>query len=327
MTTVNSAGGIKKSLFDTAFEAKAEGLKEGYLTHAVWDPIVFSSIKAKLGRRVRFMISGAAPLSVTVHQMLRVCFGIPVIEGYGQTEATAALTAGQMWDVKTTGHVGFPIGNTEIKLVDVPQMDYLSTDKPYPRGEVCYRGPSACKGYFKSPDKTKELIDDNGWYHTGDVGQIDEIGRLKIIDRAKNIFKLSLGEYIAPEKLETVFAQSSFVLQNWVYGDSLKSRLVAVVHPNFENLTPWAKAKGHKDADKPAELVKDPAIIKTILDDMNDAGKKNKIRGFESLAAIYLSPEPFSVANDTLTPTFKLRRPQLKKMFQKQLDELYKDLD
>jgi long-chain acyl-CoA synthetase len=310
-----------------AFEAKVDGLKEGYLTHAVWDPLVFRKIQDKLGGRVKYMISGAAPLSTTVHTFLRCCFAVPVIEGYGQTESSAALTAQAPWDVTQVGHVGFPILSIELKLVDVPQMDYLSTDKPWPRGEVCYRGPSACQGYFKNKEKTDELIDKDGWYHTGDVGSFDELGRLRIIDRSKNIFKLSLGEYIAPEKLENVFLQSKWVSQVWVYGDSLKSRLVAIAVPNFENLQPWAKDQKHKNADKPDELVKDPAIVKMILDDMNEAGKKNKLRGFEALAAVTLSSEALSVANDLLTPTFKIKRPQCKKRFQGDLDAMYKDLD
>jgi len=327
MAAVNSGGAIKKTLFETAYEAKVEGLKEGYITHAVWDKVVFGAIKARLGGRVRLMVSGAAPLSEAVHTFLRVCFGVPVLEGYGQTESSAALCAQAPWDVGQVGHVGFPITCCELKLVDVPQMDYLHTDKPYPRGEICYRGPCACKGYYKNKEKTDELIDKEGWYHTGDVGVIDDLGRVKIIDRSKNIFKISLGEYIAPEKLENIFVQSKWVAQNWVYGDSLKSRLVGVAVPDFEVLQPWAKDKGHKDADKPAELCKDPAIIKMILDDMNEVGKTNKIRSFESLAAVTLVAEPFSVQNDLLTPTFKIKRPQCKKAFQAQLDAMYKDID
>jgi len=327
MAAINTAGGIKKSLFETAFEAKVEGLKEGYLTHAVWDTLVFGAIKARLGGRVRLMVSGAAPLSEAVHTFLRVCFGVPVLEGYGQTESSAALTAQAPWDVGMVGHVGFPITSIELKLVDVPQMDYLHTDKPNPRGEICYRGPSGCKGYYNNKEKTDELIDKEGWYHTGDVGVVDELGRFKIVDRSKNIFKISLGEYIAPEKLENIFVQSKWVAQNWVYGDSLKSRLVGVVVPDFEVLQPWAKDKGHKDHDKPAELVKDPAIVKMILDDMNEIGKNQKIRSFESLAAIAVTSEAFSVLNDLLTPTFKIKRPQCKKAFQPQLDAMYKDID
>jgi len=302
-------------------------LKEGYLTHAVWDYLVFGKIKEKLGGRVRLMFSGSAPLSQTVHAFLRVCFGVPVVEGYGQTENSAALSVQAAWDVGTVGHVGFPLPTVEIKLVDVPEMNYLTSDKPHPRGELCYRGPVTCKGYFKNQAKTDELIDKHGWYHSGDVASIDELGRIKIIDRSKNIFKLSQGEYIAPEKIENIYVQSQWVAQSFVYGDSLKSSLVAVVVPDFEVLGPWAKEKKHPHADSPKELCNDPEIVKMVLEDMTKVGKANKMLGFEFVSTITLVPDAFSVDNDLLTPTFKLKRPQAKKAFQAQLDEMYKGKD
>jgi len=200
-------------------------------------------------------------------------------------------------------------------------MNYLSSDKPYPRGEVCFRGNNACKGYFKSDTKTKELIDANGWYHTGDIGAFIEGGRLKIVDRVKNIFKLSIGEYIAPEKLENIFVQSGWVAQCFVYGDSLKSVLVAVVVPDFEVLTPWAKEKGLSV--EPKALCADKAVNKMILADMVEKGKANKLRPFEQVAEITLVETAFSVENDLLTPTFKLKRPQAKTAYSKDIERMY----
>jgi len=310
-----------------AYEKKAEGLKEGYMTHGLYDRLVFGKVKERLGGRVRLMFSGSAPLSEAVHTFLRVCFGVPVLEGYGQTESAACISAQLPWDLGTVGHVGFPVPTCEVKLVDVPEMDYLSTDKPFPRGELCFRGPIASKGYYKNPKKTDELIDKDGWLHTGDVAFIDDIGRIKIVDRSKNIFKISQGEYIAPEKLENIFVQSPWIAQCFVYGDSLKSSLVAIIVPDFESLQPWAKEQGHKDAENPKGLCADPAIVKMILDDANKKGKENKIRGFETIVACTLVSTPFSVENDLLTPTFKLKRPQAKKAFQDAIDEMYKGRD
>jgi len=206
-------------------------------------------------------------------------------------------------------------------------MNYLSSDKPHPRGELCYRGPVGCKGYFKNDEKTAELIDKNGWYHSGDVASIDEIGRIKIVDRSKNIFKLSQGEYIAPEKIENIYVQSQWVAQCFVYGDSFKSSLVCIVVPDFEVLTPWAKQKNHPKADSQADLCKDPEIVKMVLEDMTKKGKDNKMLGFEFVQSITLVPEPFTVENELLTPTFKLKRPQAKKAFQGPIDEMYKGKD
>ncbi len=128
--------------------------------------------------------------------------------------------------------MGGPTIGTEYKLESVPDLDYRVTDEPYPRGEVLIRGPGVFKGYYKQEDKTRETIDEDGWLHTGDIGMILEKGALRIIDRKKNIFKLSQGEYIAPEKVERVLGNCLYVAQIFVYGDSLRDHVVAIVVPD-----------------------------------------------------------------------------------------------
>lgn len=149
------------------------------------------------------MATGSAPISGEVLNFLRVCFCCPILEGYGQTESCGASCITLPND-PIPGHVGGPLPCVNIRLRDIPEMGYTIEDTPYPRGEVCFRGPQVFLGYFKNPEKNSETIID-GWVHSGDVGVILPNGSVKIIDRAKNIFKLAQGEYIAPEKLENVY--------------------------------------------------------------------------------------------------------------------------
>lgn len=150
------------------------------------------------------MITASAPISSNVLKFLRCVFCCPIVEAYGQTESCGASFATKVYD-KDSGHVGMPGVGVEYKLDDLVEMNYTRNSKPYPAGEICIRGPAIFKGYFKNKQLTDETIDSDGWLRTGDVGCLLEQNKLKIIDRAKNIFKLSQGEYIVPEKLEQAF--------------------------------------------------------------------------------------------------------------------------
>ena len=149
------------------------------------------------------MITGSAPISADVLSFLKVVFSCPIREGYGQTETSAPVTLTNLSD-PTAGHVGGPRGSIRMRLKDIPEMGYLHTDQP-PRGEICLKGPCIFTQYYKDKSRTQEAFDEEGWLRTGDVAMINPNGSIKIIDRAKNIFKLSQGEYIAPEKLENVY--------------------------------------------------------------------------------------------------------------------------
>ncbi|KAJ3092531.1 hypothetical protein HK102_006083 [Quaeritorhiza haematococci] len=328
MNTVNSGGGVKKFLFETAFDAKKRMLRNGSVTKSsFWDKLVFKKIQARLGGNVRLMITGAAPISPEVVEFLRIVMGCQVLEGYGQTESSASGTLSTWGDYQFPygSHIGVPFACSEVKLVDVPGMSYFAEDKPNPRGEICIRGLNVMKGYYKAPEKTAEALDADGWLHTGDVGELLPNGTLKIIDRVKNLFKLQQGEYVAPEKVE-MKVKTDFVMQSFIYGDSLQSALVGIVVPDPEVLLPWAKANGLGDKSL-EELCADPTVTKNVLDGMIKMGKQNKLHSFELPKAIRLHAEPFSVDNGLLTPTFKTKRPQAKAMFLKEIDEMYKSLE
>ena len=311
---------VARKLFHWAYESKKRALMNGKAPNPFFERLVFSKLRAKLGGNVRYMSTGSAPISAEVMEFLRICFGT-VLEGYGMTESACVISKTSEDDF-TTGHVGVPAPCCEIKLVDVPEMRYTHLDKPHPRGEICVRGPSVFVGYYKSPEQTEEVLDRDGWLHTGDIGTWLPGGRLKIIDRKKNIFKLAQGEYVAPEKIENVYARNKFVAQSFVYGDSLQAYLVAVVVPDAEILLPWAKQKGFRGNTMQA-LCADPKVRQHILESMIQTGREAGLKGFEQVRAIALCDELFSVENNLITPTFKLKRPQAKERFQRDIAAMY----
>jgi long-chain acyl-CoA synthetase len=201
--------GIKKDLAEKAIQTKMENLRagEGY-THFIYDRLVFSSMKAAIGGRVKVILSGGAPLSHEIGEFLKICFCCPIVEGYGLTETAACGTMQIPLDWESS-KVGGVVPCVEIKLVEIPEMNYLLSDKTdgevCPRGEFCIRGTTVFKGYYKDDKETQAVLDVDGWLHTGDVGRINKDGSLSIIDRKKNIFKLAQGEYIAPDKIENIY--------------------------------------------------------------------------------------------------------------------------
>jgi len=319
LAAVDIKGGLSSSLFHMGVESKRMNLQRGKIDHWLWDKLVFSKIKARLGGHVQCIITASAPISPEVLDFLRLAFCCEVHEAYGQTETTGGASITLKGDYES-GHVGVPLPANEIKLVDVPEMNYTSKDTPYQRGEICYRGPNVFKGYFKNEEKTAEALDKDGWLHSGDIGLWDEKGRLKIIDRKKNIFKLAQGEYIAPEKIENVYCKSKYVSQIYVYGDSLKAFLVGVVVPDDEYLAAWCKQ--NDVAGTIAEYKNNPKVKELIIKDMLKVGKELGLKSFEQVKDIHIDDVPFSIENNLLTPTFKLKRPQAKEHYQAQIDQL-----
>jgi long-chain acyl-CoA synthetase len=336
---INAAGGVKKKIFDAAVASKTAGLKNGgHFTHALYDRLIFNKIKAALGMdQLRFMVSGSAPLSGNVMVFFRCLLGIPIIEGYGQTEGAAAATVGHPDHMETVGHVGGPTASTEVVLVDVPEMGYLHRDTEHRgqecrgRGEICIRGPSVFPGYYRDEEKTREAIDDEGWLHSGDIGLWRLDGTLQIIDRKKNIFKLSQGEYVAPEKIENILLNSPLIAQCFVYGDSLQSCLVAIVVPDEEPLRAYLSST----ADEKSLLLSKAPIEEICASQISNAAiskdiarvsQENGLHGFECVKAIHLEKTPFSVEADLMTPTFKLKRQQAQQRYEKEIAKLYAGL-
>eukprot|EP00331_Platyophrya_macrostoma_P034535 CAMPEP_0176461624 /NCGR_PEP_ID=MMETSP0127-20121128/34775_1 /TAXON_ID=938130 /ORGANISM="Platyophrya macrostoma, Strain WH" /LENGTH=678 /DNA_ID=CAMNT_0017853371 /DNA_START=23 /DNA_END=2059 /DNA_ORIENTATION=+ len=327
MAGINSLTGTKKKLAQKALSTKLENLRRtGAVTHSLYDRLVFKKTREAMGGRVRFMLTGSAPISSDVMDFLKVAICCPIFEGYGQTESCAASFLTYIGE-PFAGHVGGPTYSVEFKTVDVPEMDYRSTDKDeagnlIPRGEVCIRGKSVFPGYYKDPAKTEEAIDKDGWLHTGDIGRINPNGSLKIIDRKKNIFKLAIGEYIAPEKIENIYVTCPSVAEVFVYGDSLQHFLVGIIFPDKNNVEKFAAELGISGTFQ--ELVKNPKIIEKVLKEITARGVESKLHSFEQVKKLYLESSSFG-ERDLLTPAFKVKRHEAKKYYQTQIDEMYKE--
>uniref|UniRef100_A0A8C2RSD0 Arachidonate--CoA ligase n=1 Tax=Capra hircus TaxID=9925 RepID=A0A8C2RSD0_CAPHI len=311
---------LKKFLLNLAVASKFSEVKKGIIRRdSLWDKLIFGKIQESLGGKVRFLITGAAPISPPVLTFLRAAMGCLVFEAYGQTEGTAGCTITLPGDWKS-GHVGVPMACNHVKLEDVPDMNYFAVNN---EGEICIRGPNVFKGYLKDPEKTQETLDKDGWLHTGDIGRWLPNGALKVIDRKKNIFKLAQGEYIAPEKIETIYIRSSLVSQIFVHGETLRSFLVGVVVPDPDALPSFAAKIGVKGSIE--ELCQNQTIKKAILEDIQKTGTEGGLKSFEQVKCIHLHPEPFSIENGLLTPTLKAKRGDLAKHFGTQIKSLYEN--
>jgi long-chain acyl-CoA synthetase len=319
---VATSSKLKKWMFNKAIEGQKHKLGNPHGSAGLCAKLVIPKMKKLLGGRVRGMLSGGAPLNPKVHEFLQCAFDCSIVQGYGLTETCAACTIQLHYDTGLA-QIGPPLASCEVKLVSVPEMNYLTTNEE-PSGEILIRGANVSSGYYKDEEKTREVFDTDGWFHTGDVGKFNKNGTLSVIDRVKNIFKLSQGEYVAVENLELRLL-SPYLARIWIYGDSLKSQLIAVGVVNPEVVQQYAKENNIAGSNID-EIIANPAIKKMILADLDKKGKEVKLKGFEFVKNIYLVSKDFDTVDGT-TPTMKLKRNVLKNVYQNQLNEMYAELE
>ncbi len=277
--------------------------------HMLYDRIWSRKVSAALGlERARSMVSGSAPIDPSLQQFLRVVFANNFVQGYGLTE-TYAITLAQLEGDFSAGNCGAVAPIAEICLMDVPDMDYLSTDLPHPRGELMVRGPAVFKEYYKNEAETKKAMTEDGWFRTGDIASIDELGRVRIIDRVKNVLKLAQGEYISPERIENVYLGNlPWLAQGYVHGDSTQSTLVAIFGFQPDMFAVFvSKILGKEipqtDIQALAAAAQDPKVKKAVVKELAKVGRKAKFMGYENVKAVRVLAEPFSIENELLTPT------------------------
>lgn len=298
--------GIKKKLFFWAIDL---GLKyEPYGANGFWyefqlkiaRKLIFSKWKEGLGGRLDLMVSGSAALQPRLSRVFAAA-EIPVMEGYGLTETSPVIAVNDQRNKGfKIGTVGKPIRNVEVKIAE--------------DGEILLKGPNVMLGYYNDPEKTAEALQD-GYFHTGDIGEIDSEGFLKITDRKKEMFKTSGGKYIAPQLIENAMKQSRFIEQIMVIGEGEKMP-AAFIQPNFEFVKEWAKIHKITLGNSTAEIASNPDVIKRIDEEIEGINKK--FGHWEQIKRFELTPDVWSIDGGQLTPTLKLKRKIIK--------EIYKDL-
>ncbi|KAL5704367.1 long-chain-fatty-acid--CoA ligase [Ranunculus cassubicifolius] len=328
---VDATGGLSKKLFDLAFGRRLWAMNGSWfgawgIEKVLWNYLVFRKIKAILGGRVRFLLSGGAPLSGDTQRFINICLGAPIGQGYGLTETCAGGTFSE-YDDTSVGRVGAPLPSSYIKLIDWVEGGYLTTDSPMPRGEILVGGPNVTVGYFKNEEKTKEVykVDETGmsWFYTGDIGRFHPDGCLEIIDRKKDIVKLQHGEYVSLGKVEAALSVCPYVDNILVHADPFHSYCVALVVASQFALEEWAKKNGIVFEDF-AELCQKAETLKEVQGSLVQVAKKVRLEKFEIPARIKLLPNAWTPESGLVTAALKLKREVIRKEFSEDLSNLYK---
>jgi len=229
------------------------------------------------------------------------------MEGYGLTETSPVIAVNDQRNHGfKIGTVGKVIDNVEVKIAE--------------DGEILSKGPNLMMGYYKEPERTDEAIDKDGWFHTGDIGEIDDEGFLKITDRKKEMFKTSGGKYVAPQMLENTIKQSRFIEQIMVVGEGEKMP-AALIQPNFEFVKEWAKRKNIDIGTSNEDMVNNEIVRERFQEEIDFYNAKfghwEKVKKFE------LTPDVWGIESEHLTPTMKLKRRNIRKLYEKLYDQLY----
>jgi long-chain acyl-CoA synthetase len=308
-----SAGGLKTKIFERSLAVGQQYAELKYngkpiplslkARQAVADRLVFSKWRAGIGGRLRYFVSGGAPLSPTLSYSF-LGAGINILQGYGMTE-TCVVCANRPGD-NCVGSIGKPFGEIEVKIAE--------------DGEILVRGRTVMRGYYGHPESTAAVMRD-GWFATGDVGYVDEQGHLFITDRKKDLFKLSNGKYIAPQQIESLLKQSEFVSQVVVVGSSRKYPAALIV-PEWEALKGALRAAGEDPKRSHAELAKSAAAVKIVQKDITAVTAH--LTDYERVRRIALLPEEFSIDKGEMTPTLKVKRSVIDEKYNMLIDELYR---
>ena len=321
---IRKQGWVIEELFHYFVNYKIKWHDRGFDTPLL-NKTLFRKIRYTIGGRVRKIISGGAPLSPDTHSLTRACLCAPVMQGYALTETTAAATLTSPKDSKT-GRVGAPFLDVRMKLVNWEEGNYLISDEPNPRGEIHIGGNNVAIGYYKNPEKTEEeFYNEDGvrWFRTGDIGEIESDGVLKIIDRKKDLVKLQGGEYISYGKVESILKTHELVESICVYANPTKDFAVAILVPNLKALQGLAENVQVNLNMTDVELCKNEKVLEKLIATLSIYGLKNGLEKFETPKKYALVLDEWTPDSGLVTAAFKIRRLFITKRYEKEIDYLY----
>ena len=313
MQGIKDAPKIRQNLFNWALRVgrkysklSVSKQKIGYwlsFKHKIANKLIYSKVKARFGGKIKFFVSGGAPLSKHLAEFF-AAVDITILEGYGLTETSPVLTVNSPTDLKF-GYVGKPLFNVEIKIAH--------------DGEILAKGPNIMSGYYRNEDATKEVFDEDGWFHTGDIGIIDEDGFLKITDRKKSLIVTSGGKNIAPAPIELKVATSPFVEQIHIIGDK-RNFLSALIVPNYEALTSYLKSQNN-DLKEPNALIDHPDVLELFKNEVDNA--MTDFSNYEKIKKFTLLTEPFSIEKGEMTPKMSIVKKVVEQNYSEQINKMY----
>ncbi|KAJ3365549.1 long-chain fatty acid-CoA ligase [Allomyces arbusculus] len=313
-----------QAAFNAAVKLKQMSLIRGMNVNLeLMDSVLFGAIKAETGGRLRTGVAGGAPLSADTQLFISAVI-CPLLQGYGLTESLGMSAVRVPEYGFATRNIGVPMPDCEFKLVDVPEAGYVATGNP-PKGELWIRGPAVSSGYFKQPELTAETFTEDGWLKTGDIAMINPHDHtLTIIDRRKNLVKLSNGEYIALERLESIYAASHYLAKLCIYGDSEHSFAIAIGVPHPPAIKALAASQGINVAGMSWEQLCQSDVVKAaVVKDLAAIAKANALAPAEIPRAVILGDEEWTPQNQLLTAAMKLQRRNVVAKFKAEIDAIY----
>lgn len=305
---LNKNSFLVKSLFWGAISAKnfllSTGLPGSGLGTWFLDSMIFKKLKEATGGRLRIVMNGGGPISKDTQQFLSMAIA-PMIGGYGLTETSAmgALNDPMAWNPNALGDIP---ASVEVKLVDFPDAGYLTKNNP-PQGEIFIRGGSVTSHYWENEEETKSAFAEGGWFMTGDIGEFDKYGHLRIIDRKKNLVKTLNGEYIALEKLESVYRSSPIVGNICVYAAEDQAQPIAIIVPVEATLKKVAEESKISGGQTLESLVQNEDLKSAVLKQLQNTGRTLGLKGIEIISGVVLSDEEWTPQNVSLSPSSPVR--------------------